>query len=144
MKKQDQPVIADQRGFSLIELMIVMIIIGLLAALVGPKLFSQLGKAKTKAAKAQIEMLLATLDAYRLDVGSYPDQNQGLESLVNNPGIDNWDGPYLKKGKVPLDPWKHPYIYRNPGQHNDIDISSLGADNRSGGEGENQDINSWD
>ena len=134
----------DQRGFSLIEMMIVMIIIGLLASLIGPKLFGQLGKAKTKAAKAQIEMLMATLDAYRLDVGSYPDQNQGLEALVNNPGLDDWNGPYLKKEKVPLDPWKHPYIYRKPGQHGDVDISSLGADNRSGGEGEDQDVNSWD
>jgi general secretion pathway protein G len=136
--------IDDQRGFSLIELMVVMIIIGLLASLVGPRLFGQLGKAKTKTAKAQIEMLMAALDSYRLDVGKYPDQNQGLDALIHDPGAEGWNGPYLKKEKVPLDPWKHPYIYKNPGRHGDVDISSLGADNRPGGSGEDQDINSWD
>ena len=134
----------DTRGFSLIEIMIVMIIIGLLASLVGPKLFGQLGKAKQKTAKAQIEMLMTSLDAYRLDVGSYPSSQEGLEALINNPGAEGWAGPYLAKGQLPEDPWKHPYVYQNPGQQGEVDIQSLGADNKPGGEGENADVNSWE
>jgi len=134
----------NNRGFSLIEIMIVMIIIGLLASLVGPRLFGQLGKAKQKTAKAQIEMLMAALDAYRLDVGSYPSQQDGLEVLTRNPGLDDWNGPYLAKGNVPEDPWKHPYIYQNPGQHGEVEVYSLGNDNKPGGSGEDADINSWE
>lgn len=134
----------NNRGFSLIEIMIVMIIIGLLASLVGPKMFGQLGKAKQKTAKAQIEMLMASLDAYRLDVGRYPSQQEGLEALVRNPGVNDWAGPYLAKGTVPDDPWKHPYVYENPGQHGEVAISSLGNDNKAGGSGEDADINSWE
>ncbi len=136
--------IRNNRGFSLIEIMIVMIIIGLLASLVGPRLFSHLGQAKQKTAKAQIEMLMAALDAYRLDVGTYPSQQDGLQALVVNPGVDNWAGPYLAKGKVPDDPWKRPYVYVNPGQHGEVDIYSLGNDNKVGGTGEDADVNSWD
>jgi general secretion pathway protein G len=134
----------NNRGFSLIEIMIVMIIIGLLASLVGPRLFGQLGKARQKTAKAQIEMLMAALDAYRLDIGSYPSQQEGLEALVQNPGLDDWNGPYLAKGSVPEDPWKHPYNYQNPGQHGEVDVYSLGNDNKTGGSGEDADINSWE
>ena len=134
----------NERGFSLIEIMIVMIIIGLLASLVGPKLFGHLGKARQKTAKAQIEMLMASLDAYRLDVGSYPSQQEGLEALVRNPGHDEWSGPYLAKGSVPEDPWKRPYIYQNPGQHGEVDLYSLGNDNKPGGSGEDADVNSWE
>lgn len=141
--KYDQP-IRDNRGFSLIEIMVVMIIIGLLAGLVGPKLFGQLGKAKQKTAKAQIEMIMAALDAYRLDVGSYPSQQEGLEALISNPGVDDWAGPYLAKGQIPEDPWKHPYIYRNPGQNGEVEVSSLGKDNKEGGSGEDNDVNSWE
>jgi general secretion pathway protein G len=130
------------RGFSLIEIMVVMIIIGLLAGLVGPKLFGQLGKAKQKTAKAQIEMIMASLDAYRLDVGSYPSQQEGLEALVNNPGEGDWAGPYLAKSQVPVDPWKNSYIYRNPGQNSEIEVMSLGQDNKEGGDGEDADIKS--
>ena len=134
----------DNRGFSLIEIMVVMIIIGLLAGLVGPKLFGQLGKAKQKTAKAQIEMIMASLDAYRLDVGKYPSQQEGLEALTRNPGDSDWAGPYLAKAKVPDDPWKHPYLYRNPGQNGEVEVSSLGNDNKEGGDGENADLNSWE
>jgi len=141
--KYDQP-IRDNRGFSLIEIMVVMIIIGLLAGLVGPKLFGQLGKAKQKTAKAQIEMIMAALDAYRLDVGSYPSQQEGLEALISNPGVDDWAGPYLAKAQIPEDPWKHPYIYRNPGQNGEVEVSSLGKDNKEGGSGEDNDVNSWE
>lgn len=134
----------DNRGFSLIEIMIVMVIIGLLASLVGPKLFGQLGKAKQKTAKAQIEMLMAGLDAYRLDVGNYPTQQEGLNSLISSPGAQEWAGPYLAKGQLPQDPWNHPYVYQVPGQHGEVDIFSLGADNKAGGTGEDADVNSWD
>ncbi len=134
----------DNRGFSLIEIMVVMIIIGLLAGLVGPKLFGQLGKAKQKTAKAQIEMIMAALDAYRLDVGSYPSQQEGLEALISNPGDSEWAGPYLAKSQIPADPWNNDYIYRKPGQNSEVEITSLGQDNREGGNGEDADIASWE
>lgn len=132
----------DNRGFSLIEIMVVMIIIGLLASFIGPQLFGKLGKAKQTTAKAQIEMLMTALDAYRLDVGKYPSQQEGLEALVRNPGESAWVGPYLAKAKIPLDPWNHPYLYRNPGQTGEVEISSLGNDNKEGGEGEDADVTS--
>ena len=133
---------SNQRGFSLMELLIVMVILGLLASLVGPKLFGKLGTAQQKTAKTQIEMLMAALDAYRLDVGKYPSQQEGLESLFKNPGTEKWDGPYLKK-TVPNDPWGQPYSYKNPGEHGEVDIDSYGQDNQPGGEKENADVGSW-
>ncbi|OGR04558.1 MAG: type II secretion system protein GspG [Deltaproteobacteria bacterium RIFOXYD12_FULL_50_9] len=133
----------QQAGFSLIEIMIVMIIIGLIASLVGPKMFGQLGKAQTKTAKAQVEMLMTALDAYRLDVGSYPAGSEGLEALIKNPGNDKWSGPYLAKD-VPLDPWNNPYHYQNPGEHGEIDVYSYGRDNKPGGEKEDADAVSWE
>jgi len=133
-----------ESGFSLIELLIVMIILGLLASLVGPRMFGKLGMAKQKTAKTQIEMLMSALDSYRLDMGSYPSSQDGLEALVSGSG-DKWDGPYLPKGKeVPKDPWDNPYIYQNPGEHGEVDIISYGADGQAGGEGENADVGSWD
>ena len=132
------------RGFSLLEIMIVMVIIGLIAAMIGPELWGKLGKAKQGTAKTQIQLLMTSLDAYRLDVGSYPSQQEGLDALISNPGADGWSGPYLAKGFVPDDPWKHPYIYQNPGEHGEVDIHSLGADNRPGGTGEDADVASWE
>lgn len=134
----------NQAGFTLIELLVVIIIIGLLAALVGPKLFGRVGKGKQAAAQAQVELFGAALDNFRLDVGRYPTSGEGLKSLLVNPGgIENWDGPYLKKQEVPVDPWNHAYIYKSPGEHGDYDIISYGADGVTGGDGENQDIVSW-
>jgi len=131
-------------GFTLIELLVVMLILGLLAALVGPKLFGKVGKARIKAAKAQISMIEDALDAFRLDVGRYPTTEEGLQALVEQPsGLEKWDGPYLKK-KVPKDPWDHDYIYKCPGEHGDYDLYSLGADGEEGGEGENADVTSWE
>ncbi len=129
-------------GFTLIELLIVMVILGLLAALVAPKMFQKVGTSKIKAAKAQIALLGTALDAYRLDVGRYPTTEQGLQALRVNPGYDTWDGPYLPKD-VPKDPWGRDYVYRNPGQHGDYDLYSLGADGQEGGDGENADVVSW-
>ncbi len=133
----------SQEGFSLIELLIVMIILGLIASLVGPQMFGKLGTAKQKSAETQIEMLLTALDAYRLDVGDYPSSQEGLEALATNPGSDDWAGPYLKKS-VPADPWGNPYEYRNPGEHGEIDIISYGKDKKPGGDKENKDVNSWE
>ena len=133
----------SQRGFTLIELLIVMIILGLLAALVAPKMFQKVGGAKIKAAKAQIAMVGTALDAYRLDTGTYPTAEEGLEALRKNPGRDTWDGPYMPK-EIPNDPWGKPYVYSFPGEHGDYDLYSLGADGQEGGDGENGDVVSWE
>jgi len=123
------------KGFTLIELLIVMVILGLLASLVAPQMFSKVESSRRGTAAAQMNMLSTSLDAYRLDMGRYPDS---LESLVSS-SEGGWDGPYLPRD-VPLDPWKHPYIYRFPGQVHDYDLMSYGADGKEGGEGENADI----
>ncbi len=130
-------------GFTLIELLIVMIILGLLAALVAPKMFQKVGTSRVNAAKAQISMIGTALDAFRLDVGRYPNSQEGLEALRVNPNLSNWDGPYLPKD-VPLDPWGRPYVYQSPGEHGDYDLYSLGADGQQGGEGEDRDVVSWE
>jgi general secretion pathway protein G len=136
--------VLDSRGFSLIELLVVIIILGLLAGLVGPRLFGRVGQSKQAAARAQIELFGAALDQYRLDVGSYPPSGAGLDALVKNPGVPNWNGPYLKKNFVPADPWGKPYQYKCcPGDHGDYDVWTLGADGAPGGEGENADVSSW-
>lgn len=131
-------------GFTLVELLVVMIIIGLLAALVGPRFIRQEEKAKIKAAKAQIELLSTALDTFRLDIGRYPSSEEGLDALVRKPGsVDKWDGPYLKKD-IPLDPWGKAYVYKSPGEHGAFDLLSYGADGVSGGEGDNRDVTSWE
>ena len=132
-----------ERGFTLVEILVVMIIIGLLAALVGPKLFGKVSAAKLKAAKAQIELFGTALDALRLDVGRYPTTEEGLKALREKPsGMESWKGPYLPK-EIPLDPWGRGYVYKSPGEHGDYDLVSLGLDGVEGGEGENQDVVSW-
>jgi general secretion pathway protein G len=136
--------IRGQRGFSLIELLVVIIILGLIAGLVGPRLFGRVGQSKQATAKAQIELFGAALDQYRLDVGSYPSTAIGLEALVRNPNVPNWNGPYLKKEAVPNDPWGKPYQYKCcPGDHGEYDIVSYGFDGVPGGEGESADVTSW-
>jgi general secretion pathway protein G len=141
--RRQKRTVGTQRGFTLIELLIVMIILGLLAALVAPKMFQKVGSSKQKAAKAQIAMLGTALDAFRLDVGSYPSAEEGLEALRKNPNRETWDGPYLPKD-VPPDPWGRAYVYRCPGEHGDYDLYSLGSDGQDGGEGENADVLSWE
>lgn len=133
------------RGFTLIELLVVLAILGLLAGLVGPQLIKHLGESKTKTARLQIEELASALDMYKLDVGRYPSTDEGLNALVEAPSSARiWNGPYLRKKKMPLDPWNNPYHYAAPGQHGKFDVYSLGADNAEGGEGEDQDIASWE
>ena len=132
-----------QAGFTLLELLVVMVIIGLLASYVGPKYFAQIGKSEVKTAKAQIDSLGKALDQYRLDTGHYPSTENGLAALNTAPANEaKWQGPYLKKN-VPNDPWDHPYQYKSPGEHGDYDLTSLGNDGAAGGAGEAADINSW-
>lgn len=128
-------------GFTLLELLVVIVIIGLLAAYVGPKYFSQLGKSEVTIARAQIEAFEKSLDTYRLDVGRYPTTEEGLAALLAAPpaAAGKWNGPYLKKA-VPLDPWGHPFQYRAPGAKGDFEIVSLGRDGQPGGSGEDADI----
>ena len=133
------------RGFTLLEILVVLVILGLMASLVGPQVFKQLAGSKTKAAQLQIQELSAALDLYRLELGSYPSSEQGLDALITKPrNADNWNGPYLKKSVIRKDPWGFDYQYRSPGQNGDFDLWSLGADNREGGEGENRDVRSWE
>ena len=127
-------------GFTLLELLVVIVIIGLLAAYVGPKYFAQLGKSEVTITKAQIEAFDKALDTYRLDVGRYPTTEEGLAALLVKPATaTNWNGPYLKK-EVPLDPWGHAYLYRSPGSKGDFDVISYGKDGQPGGTDENADI----
>jgi general secretion pathway protein G len=131
------------RGFTLLELLVVMVIIGLLAAYVAPRYFGQLGRSEAKAALAQINAFEKALDHYRLDVGRYPTTEQGLAALVARPQNEpKWQGPYLAKA-VPPDPWGHAYNYRSPGQHGEYDLFSYGKDGQPGGSNENADITSW-
>jgi general secretion pathway protein G len=135
----------NEAGFTFIEIMVVVSIIGLLMALVGPNLIRQQGKAETKTVAAQIEMLGTALDTFRLDMGRYPTTQEGLQALTQRPqGGDRWDGPYLKKG-IPVDAWGRNFFYRSPGEGGrSYDIYSLGADGAPGGDDNNRDITSWD
>jgi general secretion pathway protein G len=138
-----------QAGFTLIELMVVVVIIAILAGLIIPRFMGETDKAKQAKTKMQIESLESALKMYKLDNGSYPTTEQGLKALVETPTVGNlpknWrQGGYLEKGKVPKDPWDHEYVYVSPGSHGDFDLSSLGADGEPGGEEFNKDINNWE
>ena len=130
-------------GFTLLELLVVLVILGLLVGIVAPRFFGQVGKSEVKVATAQIRALEDSLDQYRLDVGRYPATEQGLAALNTQPtGVTRWHGPYLKKA-VPNDPWGNPYQYRSPGEHGEVDLFSLGKDGQPGGTGEAADISNW-
>ena len=131
------------RGFTLLELLVVLVIIGLLAGYVGPRFFAQIGKSEVKTAAAQLDALGKAFDQYRLDTGHYPTTEQGQGALWVKPADESrWWGPYLRKAP-PKDPWGREYVYKAPGDHGDYDLSSLGKDGREGGEGEDQDITNW-
>ena len=130
-------------GFTLLELLVVMVIIGLLAGYVGPKLFGQIGKSEVKIARAQIDGLSKALDQFRIDTGRYPTTEQGLAALTLKPANEiKWAGPYLAK-TTPKDPWGNDYRYVSPGEHGDYDLQSHGRDGRPGGDGEDADLTSW-
>jgi len=133
-----------ERGFTLVEILVVITIIGLIMGLVGPRVLNYLTESKAKAAKIQIESFASALDLFFLDSGRYPSGSEGLTALVQRPGsISGWSGPYLKGGLVPADPWGNPYIYRSPGQRGAYDLVSFGADGQEGGTGTASDITSW-
>lgn len=142
MSKNIKSFYQSKKGFTLIEILVVMVMIAMLAALVAPRIFPKLGKGKQSTAQAQIELLGQALDQFRLDVGRYPTTQESLNVLVNNNNIENWDGPYLKKG-LPNDPWGRPYHYQCPGTHGEYDLFSYGRDIAQGGEGEDKDVVSW-
>ena len=126
------------------ELLVVLVILGLIAAFATPQLIKFLGSAKTDAAHIQIERLSGVLDLYRLEVGRYPTTGEGLQTLMEQPpGAERWNGPYLKKADARTEPWGRPYIYQSPGEHGEFDLSTLGADGSDGGDGEDQDLTSW-
>jgi general secretion pathway protein G len=133
-----------ERGFTFIELLAVLLILGLLAAIATPQVMKYLGRARTDSARLQVQGLGGAVDLYYLDIGRYPSNQEGLKALVDRPPAqDKWNGPYVKKRDMLVDPWGRPYRYRFPGQHGDYDIYSLGADDAEGGEGDNRDVTSW-
>ena len=132
---------ARNRGFTLLELLVVLAILAMIATFAGPQVFKWLSGAKSDSARIQIENISAGIDLYRLEVGRLPPD---LEALVSAPsGEDKWNGPYLKKKVIPVDPWDNPFVYKVPGENGDYDLYSLGADNAEGGEGEDKDITNW-
>ena len=143
--RNDAPPLASSAslGFTLLELLVVMVIIGLLAGFVGPRYFAQVGKSQTKVAAAQIDALEKALEQFRLDVNRFPTTEEGLAALQKAPpDAPGWLGPYLKKA-VPLDPWGRPFVYLEPGEHGEIDLYSLGRDGRPGGTGPDSDVTNW-
>lgn len=132
-----------QSGFTLIELLVVLAVLALLAGLVGPRVLNQLGGAKSNAAIVQIRDLEQAVELFMLDAGRIPSTEEGLQALVQNPGVAGWNGPYLRRNNLPKDPWNRDYIYRAPGDHGPFDIYSLGANGQPGGEGEDAVVGNW-
>lgn len=137
--------INNKNGFTLIELLVVLVILGMLAGLVGPKVMKYASSSKIKIAKVQLEDLAAGLDLLKLDVGRYPDSNEGLALLINSTNsLIGWNGPYLRKNKLPKDPWGRDYVYEIPGEKNDYKLYTHGLDGKQGGDKENKDISVWE
>lgn len=137
-------IVRDERGMTLLEVLIVMVILGLLAALGSTQLMAYLGRAKTDTARLQMQELSTALDLFRIDVGRLPSSAEGLGVLVRQPqNLKNWRGPYLRKASALVDPWGRSYVFRSPGQHGEFDLSSLGADGNVGGSGEDRDVTNW-
>jgi len=133
-----------ERGFTLVEILVVITIIALLMALVGPRVLNYLSESKVKTARIQIQSFATALDLFYLDTGRYPTSAEGLTALVQHgSGVASWNGPYLRGGNVPNDPWGKPYVYRSPGEHGAYDLVSFGADGQEGGTGLAADITSW-
>lgn len=133
-----------QPGFTLVELMVVLVILAMLTAIAAPRVTKYLSKAKVQTAQIQAEALSSAVDAFVIDVGRVPSDTEGLQALLAAPSdAPNWDGPYIKKSASLIDPWGRPYLYRSPGRHSDFDVYTLGADNREGGEGDGSDIGNW-
>jgi general secretion pathway protein G len=143
MIRQRKKSFAATAGFTLLELLVVMVIIGLLASYVGPKYFQQIGKSQIKTVRAQIDGFEKAFEQYRIDTGHFPSTEQGLQALFAKPNNEpKWSGPYLKKAPPP-DAWGQPYQYKSPGEHGEFDVYSLGKDGRPGGSGEDADITNW-
>lgn len=133
-----------EAGFTLLELLVVLAILGLLAAIIAPQVLKYLGTSRTQTARVQIQNIVAALELYKLDVGHYPSQAEGLNALVTAPQNEvGWNGPYLRRESALKDPWGEAYIYKNPGQHSEIDVYTLGSDKAEGGTGEAQDVGNW-
>lgn len=141
--KRRRIMLSGSPGFTLIEMLVVLVIIGLIMGLVGPRVLNYLSEARVKAAKLQIEAFSSSLDLFYLDTGRYPTSSEGLTALARRPGnLQGWNGPYLKSGAVPADPWTHDYVYRSPADNSPYEIISLGSDGREGGVGNAADISS--
>jgi len=141
LRSREDEARSGEQGFTLVEMLVVIAIIGLIMGLIGPRVLNYLSESKVKAAKIQMQSFASALDLFNLDAGRYPSSSEGLDALVHrSPGVAAWNGPYLKGGNVPMDPWGHPYIYRAPGEHSAFDIISLGADGAEGGSGVAADI----
>jgi general secretion pathway protein G len=131
----------NRQGFTLLELMVVLLILALLATIAAPRVIKYVTKAKVQSARIQVDALAAALDAFHLDVGRFPTAEEGLQALVDRPAdAEGWDGPYLNKRESLLDPWRHPYRYRRPGRHGDFEVFSFGSDDQEGGSGDSSDV----
>ncbi|MCP4430875.1 MAG: type II secretion system major pseudopilin GspG [Gammaproteobacteria bacterium] len=135
---------SNLRGFTLVELLVVLIILGLVASIAGPNVMKYLGSSKAKTAKLQLKEIESSLELFFLDTGKYPSNSVGLKMLISNEdNISGWNGPYFKTAELPDDPWGNPYVYRIPGERGAFDLLSLGADNQPGGDGDDADISNW-